>query len=142
MDGVRSMEHKINKTRKMVKAALDKWLKPMGLLWWDVTINLYEDPGDVVRVFRDASSDTTVVANTAVNWIYGTATINFNVPALRGMSQRDIEKVVVHECCHILVGEMREGEAHHEERVVTGLTKAFMWVESAASVTEEESREK
>lgn len=124
------MSQKLNKTKKMVRLAADKWLKPLGLLWWDVTINLYDDPGDIVRVFRDAGSSMTVVANTEVNWIYGAATINVNIPALRGLTQRQIEEVFVHECVHILVNEMREGEAHHEERVVTGLTKALLWVET------------
>ncbi len=129
--------NEIKRTKRMIRAALNKWLKPLGLLWWDVTIHMYDDPSDLAQVFRDAGSSLTVVANTEVNWIYGTAVINLNVPALRGLSQREIERVIVHECCHILVNEMREGEAHHEERVVTGLTKAFLWAEAAVGTIEE-----
>lgn len=122
---------KRKETRKAVKAAFDKWLKPLGLLWWDVTINFHDNPGDVVRIFRDPGEDNTVAAKTYVSWIYATATIEVNLPAFEGLTQEEIERIVVHECCHILVAEMREGKIHHEERVVTGLTKAFFWVESA-----------
>jgi len=47
---------------------------------------------------------------------------------MKTMDGDEIERAVVHELCHILVNEMREDEIHHEERVVTGLQKAFMWV--------------
>jgi predicted metallopeptidase len=43
--------------------------------------------------------------------------------------------LIDHELCHILVNEMREGDISHEERVVTGLTKAFLW--TAADVEKE-----
>jgi predicted SprT family Zn-dependent metalloprotease len=68
-------------------------------------------------------------ANCTAHWMYLTARIQVNLLALEYIDNDDLEDVAVHELCHILVNEMREGELHHEERVVTWLTKAFFWVE-------------
>jgi len=105
---------------------IDKWLKPLGLLWWKITIVYLDDPKELAQkeFYRD---DETVLARTYSDWRYGTATIYFNMPAFDGMDDAEVENTVVHELAHILVNEMREGEMHHEERVVTGLTKAFLW---------------
>jgi hypothetical protein len=118
-------------TKDLIKAAFAKWLKPMGLLWWDVKINLYDDPEEIAERFRDPGDDEVVAAVTYVKWQYASASIDINVPAFAGLDQDKIERIVVHECCHILVNEMREGDLHHEERVVTQLTKAFFWTEAA-----------
>lgn len=109
-----------------IRFYIDKWLKPLGLLWWKVDIAFIDDPKELNQkeFYRD---DDIVLARTFADWRYGTATIYFNVPAFEELSQTDIEMAVVHELVHILVNEMREGELHHEERVVTGLTKAFLW---------------
>ena len=45
-----------------------------------------------------------------------------------GMSNEELERTVVHELVHALVNELREGGIDHEERVVTTLTKAVLWV--------------
>lgn len=122
----------MKKTRKAVKRAFDKWLKPLGLLWWDIKIHFYSDPIEVAKRFRKPDEDFTVAAKTYVSWMYSEASIDVNLPAFKGLDQEEIERIIVHECCHILVAEAREGEIHHEERVVTQLTKAFFWVENAA----------
>jgi hypothetical protein len=127
-------------TKDMIKAAFKKWLKPLGLLWWDVKINLRDDPEEISQHFRDPGDDEVVAAVTYVKWQYASASIDVNVPAFAGLDQNKIERIVVHECCHILVNEMREGEIHHEERVVTQLTKAFFWTE--AGVLEERDGDK
>jgi hypothetical protein len=118
-------------TKDMIKAAFKKWLKPLGLLWWEIDIHFIEDPAAVVKTFRDPGEDFNVCAVTYTKWQYASASIDVNVPAFAGLDPDKIERIVVHECCHVLVNEMREGEIHHEERVVTQLTKAFFWVEAA-----------
>lgn len=119
----------ITKTKERIKAAFDKWLKPLGLLWWDIEVTYHTDPEEIVRTFRDPGQGGVVAARTITRWQYGSAYIDINVTAFTDLTDKDIERIVVHECCHVLVNELtEESEDHHEERVVTNLTKAFMWV--------------
>lgn len=113
---------------EIIKAAFLKWIPRLGLAWWDIEIVYYDAPQEIIVRFR-APDDGMVAATATVKWIYGTARINVNLPALEGLNDDELERIAVHELCHILVNEIREGELHHEERVVTTLTKAFFWVE-------------
>lgn len=122
------MSAKPPKKIDFIRAAIKKWLKPLGLLWWHINIHFYDDPNEVLRIFGDRGENRACFAITTVDWQYGTATIEFNLLAAEGMQPDHIEEAVVHELCHILVNEMREGEIHHEERVVTSLQRAFFWV--------------
>lgn len=115
--------------QERIKAAFDKWLKPLGLLWWEIKIVYYENPSDIIEVFRAIDEDRVLVAKTYADWKYASAKICINVPEFRGRTDNEIERIVVHELMHVLVNEMREGELHHEERVVTTLTKAAFWIE-------------
>lgn len=117
--------------RDTLKTLFGQWIDRLGLAWWEITVNYYSDPAEIVRRFHQ-DEDRTVAAITLADWQYGIATIDVNLTAFDGMSPEAVEKIVIHELCHILVNEMREGELHHEERVVTGLTKAFLWATSAA----------
>ncbi|KKL89323.1 hypothetical protein LCGC14_1915860 [marine sediment metagenome] len=64
------------------------------------------------------------------------ATVAFNISALKELDDHDLEVVVVHEMCHVLVNEMRadrggeptHGSVAHEERVVSTLAQAFLTV--------------
>jgi hypothetical protein len=109
-----------------IKAYFEKWTKPLGLLWWTVDILFYDNPSEILRQFTVNAEETTL-ARTYADWRYGTAKICINLPAFENLDAKEIERTVIHELVHILVNEMREGEIHHEERVVTGLTKAFEW---------------
>jgi hypothetical protein len=113
-------------TTEKIKQYIDKWLKPLGLLWWKIDIIYLDDPKELSE--KEFFCDGNITLGRAyVNWQYGSATVYFNVPGFEGLNDEDIEMAVVHELVHILVNEMREEEMHHEERVVTGLTKAFIW---------------
>lgn len=116
----------------LVKAAFAKWIPRLGLAWWDLQIIYYDDPQEIINRFRIIESGEMVPATVTAQWMYADAKISINLPAFEYIEDADIERVVVHELCHILVNEMREGELHHEERVVTQLTKAFFWVADAA----------
>ena len=113
--------------KKKIENYFHKWAQPLGLLWWEITITYFDDPGEVVRMFRDPGGGNIIPAIVNADWKYGTASISINVPAFKGMKNRQIEKIIVHELVHVLVNEMREDGIEHEERVVTGLAKAFMW---------------
>lgn len=116
----------------LIKAAFDKWIPRLGLAWHDIEIVYYDDPYEIINRFRVIETGEMVPANVTAQWMYADAKININLPAFEFIEDAKIERVIVHELCHILVNEMREPEMHHEERVVTGLTKAFFWVEEFA----------
>jgi len=117
--------------RKKIKKYLKKWITPLGLGWWKIDIFYIDDPATILNEFKTGDGEGIVRATVKPQWEYGVASINFNLPAFNNLDDDEIERVVIHELVHILVNEMRESEMHHEERVVTGLTKAFMWTREA-----------
>ncbi len=104
-------------------------MKPLGLLWWTVEVVYFSDPKEIKKVFKRKDGNS-VIGRVYADWEYMQATIHINVPVLDRLSKYEIERAVVHELVHILVNEMREPGILHEERVVTQLQKAFMWVEN------------
>lgn len=119
-------------TRDLLASSFEKWIKALGLGWWNIEVHYYDVPGEIVRLFRQIDNGDVVPAFVDTNWMYGTAKISVNLPAFEDMEPKQVERIVVHELCHVLVNEMREGELHHEERVVTGLTNAIFWAIAAA----------
>jgi hypothetical protein len=115
--------------QKSIKKLINKWVYRLGLRWWTVTINYYDDAREIIRIFGN-DSERTVIARTYSDWRYATCVIEINLPELLDMTKEESERVIVHELCHALVNEMREDGIDHEERVVTGLTKAFLWTQS------------
>lgn len=126
------------KEKARIERLADKWLQPLGLPWWSVKI-------EYSRETIDRRTDgRCCVAQTMVDWHYLQATITFDMQAVADETDEDLERYFVHECCHILINEMREWapeqlEAEkaadaikHEERVVTTLASAFIWTDEAA----------
>ena len=68
-----------------------------------------------------AGENEVVYAEVQSDWRYLSAAIKFNMPALAGQTDEEIEIKVVHELCHILICEMREDGVDHEERVGPGV---------------------
>lgn len=118
------------KTKEQISSFLEKWVHDTGLAWWKV--DAFWHTGKEARKFFKAGKDTTVIARTFSDWRYGEVAIHFNLPAMKSLSVEEIERAVVHELCHALINEMRAGGIDHEERVVTGLAKAFIWVRNFA----------
>lgn len=114
---------------ELIKAAFAKWIPRLGLAWWDIDIAYYDDPKEIIGRFRIIESGEIVPATVTAQWMYADAKISINLPVFDEIEPALIERIIVHELCHILVNEMREDDIHHEERVVTGLTKAFFWVD-------------
>jgi hypothetical protein len=113
-----------------VKDMFAKWITRLGLAWWDIKVVYYDDPADIIDHFSGDDGLSTMICH--VDWKYCTASIEVNYAEVVHLDPDEIEHVVVHELIHILVNEMREGELHHEERVVTYLTKAIFWATEAA----------
>lgn len=103
----------------------DEWLTKLGLMWWSVEISYY----DKRKQFRKDNGGI-AAARVWADWRYMSANISVCVPVVATMDDDDLERAIVHELCHALVNEMRESDPDikHEERVVTTLTSAFMWV--------------
>ncbi len=121
------------KQKKRLLTLAERWITPLGLKWWKVDL-----------VYARESLDSSkpgwyCQAKTSVSWEYLDAKITFAMPDIVDVSDEALEKIFVHECCHILVNEMRMWAAEeiskekmdeamkHEERVVCGLASAFMW---------------
>jgi hypothetical protein len=112
--------------KKLLTKALRKWTYRLGLRWWTVTAVWFTDPKEIKKEFK-TDNGWRVQCRAYVKWMYSEASLHVNLPSFKGFSKRYIERVIVHELMHVLVNEMREGELHHEERVVTQLTKAIFW---------------
>jgi len=122
------MDSKLDEAKVLIEKYLEKWVTPLGLGWWKIDIVYYDDPGEIVKNFTSEDSDYLVLAKVFAKWQYMKATIRINLPAWVDLDEEDVEKDILHELCHILVNEMREDDILHEERVVSTLQRAFMWV--------------
>jgi len=75
-----------------------KWIKRMGLSHWDIEqvfINAYF--GD------DNGEDFKVTATTETRWQYMQAVIKWYLPSAVRHDNETLEKVLVHELCHVLL---------------------------------------
>lgn len=118
------------KQKKRIDRFIEKWKAFLGLRWWSVTINYHDEP-----YIGEATVPT--AARTTTYWEYNRAVIDFYVPEFTTESDERVEEIVIHEFCHILVNEMRQWHdandgVPHEERVVSNLAQAFLWVRDAA----------
>ena len=66
--------------KKTLKQLFGKWINCLGLAWWDITINYYDAPAEIVRMFGTPDEHMTA-AVTLVDWKYGVATIDVNLLA-------------------------------------------------------------
>ena len=108
--------------RRRVQRLFGEWCTQLGLNWWDVQCSYFDKSKPFKRQHGTVAAMTIVA-----DWRYGTAYISVNTPGCARLDDDELERVVVHELVHALVNEMRLTGLDHEERVVTTLTKAFMW---------------
>lgn len=114
-----------------------KWIGPMGLAFWDIDVICQREE------FPVHNDGTQALATSAARWQYLHGTITFSAPGNETRSDDQLENTFVHELCHVLVNEMRmwateemaadkndEG-MHHEERVVSQMTAAFLGTRAA-----------
>lgn len=112
--------------KERLESMAEKWLKPLGLLWWRLHIVYSREPKK-----SEVHNGAYVAGQAHVDWMYLEATITFYVPEFLGVSDIDTERILVHECMHVLINEMREEGINHEERVCTMLASAFEWTREA-----------
>ena len=116
--------------RQRLVALSEKWIKPLGLGWWNIAFAYHRD--DYVPLGTTARDDS--LAKCRASWRYGNALISFNMPLVLEQDETDLEVAFLHELMHIFLNEMRwtadnsSDSLDHEERVASTLTKAFLWL--------------
>jgi len=129
-------------TVKRIRSIVKKWNTPCGLrMWRRVDFVYHRDTASLAQDSRCElnEGERDVAGRASVDWEYREATIHLNVEKLSHNSDEEIDYVVRHEICHILVNEMREWRRHgehysavkHEERVVSDLAMILGWVRRA-----------
>jgi predicted SprT family Zn-dependent metalloprotease len=116
-------KQKFKRARKRFNRIALEWATRMGLKWWSLHFLYY---GKTPKKFRREDGHQTAVRVLA-RWQYLEAYFEVNTPAIARMSDSELEALVVHEMCHVLVNEMREKGIKHEERVCSRLAQAFLW---------------
>ena len=113
------------KTTKLIRKIFKWWATYLGVMRYEFDL-LYCSSSE-----WDQGKDCIAYINT--DWKYQEASIYFNMQKMRERSAEQIEYTIVHELCHLLVNEMQNYKrVDHEERVVTDLAKAFIWVRDQA----------
>lgn len=118
---------KLSRTNKAVRALADHWATTLGMRWFeDFKIQTYNTRNDL----PEDHGQYPTCGFATVMWEYKKATVGFCLEMLVELSPVEIERVIVHEICHVLVNAMREYEKMGikvEEMVVTNLTQALLW---------------
>lgn len=110
------------KQKNRIRKYTNKWRSLLGLWIWTGNIGFSEDRK------KGEAEGTEALADVYADWKYLDYDITFYLPCFVKKTEKDVERVVIHEMCHILVNEMREEGLKHEERVVSGLTNVLEWV--------------
>lgn len=106
-------------TYKTIDRLIRYWLPALGLEDWKINV-------DYTGAHHPENQD--VLARIIPMWEYQSAHLEFYLLPLAKYDEAYLESVVVHELCHALVCQMRTKKSRtaDEERVVTGLAKAFL----------------
>ncbi len=122
-----------------IKARIDKyfhkWRPILNLDRWEIQVSFCRE--SVLKVNGEYSVDC--LAHASCRWEYMHATITYGLIPLSEKTDDELELVIVHEFCHLLVSEMREwcqttrltddssaSSMKHEERVVTQMADSFV----------------
>ena len=119
--------------RARILKLIDRWHEPLGLRWWrKVEYEYWREPLPAVDGPKPSSTGFVSVAQANASWKYLDGKIKFDMQACADLPDDELEYVFVHECCHLLINEMRQCDRDdwldHEERVCTQLGQAFRWV--------------
>jgi len=117
----------VKKTKKIVEKYMFWWTRWLGLRWHNFSI-CYDNNWKEFDKKTDQRSGMRIYPD----WRYMMFEIWVNLPPLRELSEETIEHMVVHECMHVFLNELRiegsEQHNNHEERVATMLENAFLYV--------------
>ena len=100
---------------------------------WQITWEFFNEPLDDGDYKPGSGKFISALASTTADWRYLEATIRFDLRQIAEYTDEQIERVFVHECCHVLLSETRAGRdvtapewLDHEERVASTLANAFL----------------
>ncbi len=111
---------------KRITRIWNKWRPILGLSEWDIKLHFYEDVDE---------EDPDVEAWAHASFEYIRADLHFIIPKTITQTLDELEEIVVHEACHIVVKELQDWntcgckdqfDMKREERVVTMLSRAFI----------------
>jgi len=122
--------------RKRVRREMNKWRNLMGLGSWAFSYVYCREGLDVPDGYAAEGRTCLMRVNSA--WEYCEAEIAISMPMMLETPDEELSRICIHEMMHVLVAELREGadDIRHEERVVTMLTKAAMWMMEGAALGE------
>jgi hypothetical protein len=115
----------MKKHEKRVHRLVEKWVKITGLGWWQrLECNYYDKQDEFVK-----DNNRVCIMRTHIDWSRLWAEIDVNLPMVKQLDDKELEYVVLHELCHIMVSPMHSNKRIEiEELVVTRLAQAFLWV--------------
>lgn len=111
--------------RKRVINLADKWIKPLGLGYWNIEF----DGHDSSRKSRNHDGSLTVF-DCHVMPEYLSVTIEFFAPTLINISDEQLEIYFLHELMHIFMAEIQhecDDLNWHVEQICTRLAKGISW---------------
>lgn len=111
--------------KKKIYKIFDTWSDRMGLGWYKISVNW--KVGDA----PDKGGGYHVAAEISSQWMYRTADLTIWIEEFPD-DEKGIEKIIVHELCHIFVNPLRSQSSKKydfdlEEYCVESLTSAFLW---------------
>lgn len=112
--------------KKQVIKILDEWIDRLGLRWY--SFQYVWKMGDP----PERGEGYSIAAYIECQWMYRSATITLYVEMMPE-ENKEIEKIIVHELCHIFVNPLRsqysikEYDYDLEEYVTENLAQAFIW---------------
>jgi hypothetical protein len=117
-----------------IDAFAEAWVHVLGLSHWRIRF-VYERE---YILDDDQDADIKSLARCTASWEYMDARIVWNLTLVKTTPDDQLEMIVCHEFCHILLAEMSrrgskrtEADRLHEEHTATIIAKAFIWVRNA-----------
>lgn len=127
-------EFELQKNR--IEPLLKKWCHVLGLGWWRIKA-VYEREQDAAPATGTQyhTGKWGRAMSTNVDWRYASGVITAYLLQTALIDDDELERCIVHECCHIFLNETRTSDKEdwldHEERVATILSRAFIWLRDA-----------
>jgi predicted aminopeptidase len=111
----------IPQLKKLIRKFTLKWRGKLWLGMWRIN-NYYHDN---LSASEHTRKGVDVVGACTTDWRYLTADIDYGLKPMQTMTDNQIERIVVHELCHVVVNQMREPTYDNEESVVSHMTAAW-----------------
>lgn len=88
-----------SKQKKRINAFYDKWAPILGMGWYKVNLLFIRDTD---------TNEPETAAITSSQSQYRLASIRFFMPIIASQSDEDLEHIIVHELCHILIAPLSQ----------------------------------